>query len=101
LGESQFRRLEKKLSTLPTLWFEPSDEAAIISVFRQESKPKSKKTVVFYRCYFADKIEEGSRLLEEYTVKRPKFGNGPLVRHPLSELLKNHISAGIEVRNLV
>jgi hypothetical protein len=35
------------------------------------------------------------------TVKRPKFGNGPLVRHPLSELLKNHISAGIEVRNLV
>jgi hypothetical protein len=23
------------------------------------------------------------------TVKRPKFGNGPLVRHPLSKLLKN------------
>ena len=35
------------------------------------------------------------------TVKRPKFGNSPLVRHPLSELLKNHISDGIEVRNLV
>ncbi len=31
------------------------------------------------------------------TVKRPKFGNGPLV----PELLKNHISAGIEVSNLV
>jgi hypothetical protein len=35
------------------------------------------------------------------SVKRPKFGNGPLVRHPQSEILKNHISAGIEVSNLV
>ncbi len=35
------------------------------------------------------------------TVKRPKFGNGPLVRHPQSEILKNHISVGIEVSNLV
>jgi hypothetical protein len=35
------------------------------------------------------------------TVKRPKFGNGPLVRHPLSELLKNHISAWAEVSDLV
>jgi hypothetical protein len=34
------------------------------------------------------------------TVKRPKFGNGPLVRHPLSELLKNPISAGNEVSDL-
>ncbi len=25
LGESQFRRLERKLSTLPTLWTEPSE----------------------------------------------------------------------------
>ncbi len=30
---------------------------------------------------------------QEGTVKRPKFGNGPLVRHPLSKFLKNHISA--------
>jgi hypothetical protein len=37
----------------------------------------------------------------EYTVKRPKFGNGPLVRHPLFEVLKNHSSAGTEVSNLV
>ena len=36
-----------------------------------------------------------------YTVKRPKFGIGPLVRHPLSELLKNHISAWAEVSDLV
>jgi hypothetical protein len=36
-----------------------------------------------------------------YTVKRPKFGNGPLVRHPLSKLLKNHISAGTEVSDLL
>jgi hypothetical protein len=35
------------------------------------------------------------------TVKRPKFGNGPLVRHPLSKLLKNHISAVTEVSDLV
>ncbi len=35
------------------------------------------------------------------TVKRPKFGNGPLVRHPLSELLKNPISAGTEDSDLV
>jgi hypothetical protein len=34
------------------------------------------------------------------TVNCPKFGNGPLVRHPLSEILKNHISAGTEVSNL-
>ncbi len=34
------------------------------------------------------------------TVKRPKFGNGPLVRHPLSKLLKNHISARTGVRDL-
>jgi hypothetical protein len=32
--------------------------------------------------------------------KRPKFGNGPLVRHPLSKLLKNHISAMTGVRDL-
>jgi hypothetical protein len=37
----------------------------------------------------------------KYTVKRPKFGNGPLVRHPLSILLKNHISARTVVSNLV
>ena len=36
-----------------------------------------------------------------YDVKRPKFGNGPLVRHPLSILLKNHISARNGVSNLV
>jgi hypothetical protein len=36
-----------------------------------------------------------------HTVKRPKFGNGPLVRHPLSKLLKNHISARTGVSNLV
>ncbi len=35
------------------------------------------------------------------TIKRPKFGNGPLVRHPLSELMKNHISAWAEVSDLV
>jgi hypothetical protein len=35
------------------------------------------------------------------SVNCPKFGNGPLVRHPLSEILKNHISAGTEVSNLV
>ena len=35
------------------------------------------------------------------TVNRPKFGNGPLVRQPLSEILKNHISARNEVSNLV
>jgi hypothetical protein len=35
------------------------------------------------------------------TVKRPKFGNGPLVRHPLSKLLKNHISARTGVSDLV
>jgi hypothetical protein len=35
------------------------------------------------------------------TVKRPKFGKGPLVRHPLSKLLKNHISAGTEVSDLL
>ncbi len=35
------------------------------------------------------------------TVKRPKFGNGPLVRHPLSNLLKNHISGRTVVSNLV
>ena len=35
------------------------------------------------------------------TVNRPKFGNGHLVRQPLSEILKNHISAGNEVSNLV
>jgi hypothetical protein len=34
------------------------------------------------------------------TVNHPKFGNGPLVRHPLSEILKNHITAGTEVSNL-
>jgi hypothetical protein len=34
------------------------------------------------------------------TVNRPKFGKGPLVRHPLSEILKNHNSAGTEVSNL-
>jgi hypothetical protein len=37
----------------------------------------------------------------ESTVKRPKFGNGPLVRHPLSKFLKNHISAWAEVSDLV
>ncbi len=36
----------------------------------------------------------------KHTVKRPKFGNGPLVRHPLSKLLKNHISARFGVRDL-
>jgi hypothetical protein len=46
-------------------------------------------------------MEKTPRATKLCTVKRPKFGNGPLVRHPLSELLKNHISAGIEVRNLV
>jgi hypothetical protein len=35
------------------------------------------------------------------TVNRPKFGNGPLVRQPLSEILKNRFSAGNEVSNLV
>jgi hypothetical protein len=35
------------------------------------------------------------------TVKRPKFGNGHLVRHPLSKLLKNHISARTGVSDLV
>jgi hypothetical protein len=35
------------------------------------------------------------------SLKRPKFGNGPLVRHPLSELLKNHISAWAEVSDLL
>jgi hypothetical protein len=35
------------------------------------------------------------------TVKRPKFGNGPLVRHPLFEVLKNHISAWSEVSDQV
>ncbi len=35
------------------------------------------------------------------TVKRPKFGNGPLIRHPLSKLLKNHISARTGFRDLV
>jgi hypothetical protein len=33
--------------------------------------------------------------------KRPKFGNGPLVRHPLFEVLKNHISAWSEVSDQV
>jgi hypothetical protein len=33
VGESQFRRLEKKLSTLPTLWHIPlSEKACIVSV---------------------------------------------------------------------
>jgi hypothetical protein len=36
-----------------------------------------------------------------YTVKRPKFGNGPLVRHPQSNLLKNHISGMTVVSYLV
>jgi hypothetical protein len=36
-----------------------------------------------------------------YTVKRPKFGIGPYVRHPLYELLKNHIFAWAEVSDLV
>ncbi len=36
-----------------------------------------------------------------HTVKRPKFGNGPLVRHPLSDFLKNHFSAWAEVSDLV
>jgi hypothetical protein len=35
------------------------------------------------------------------TVKRPKFGNGPLVRHPLSKLLKNHIYARTGISDLV
>ncbi len=35
------------------------------------------------------------------TVKRPKFGIGPYVRHPLYELLKNHIFAWAEVSDLV
>ncbi len=39
--------------------------------------------------------------VQVYTVKRPKFGNGPLARHPLSKLLKNHISAVTEVSDLV
>jgi hypothetical protein len=39
--------------------------------------------------------------IRELTVKRPKFGNGPLVRHPLSKLLKNHISARTGVSDLV
>jgi hypothetical protein len=43
----------------------------------------------------------GKRMYEISTVNRPKFGNGPLVRQPLSEILKNHISAGNEVSNLV
>ncbi len=39
---------------------------------------------------------------EQYsTVKRPKFGIGPYVRHPLYELLKNHIFAWAEVSDLV
>ena len=42
-----------------------------------------------------------SGLNEVYTVKRPKFSNGPLIRHPLSKLLKNHISAVTEVSDLV
>jgi hypothetical protein len=29
LGESQFRRLEKKLNTLPTLWLKPIEIPAI------------------------------------------------------------------------
>jgi hypothetical protein len=36
-----------------------------------------------------------------YTVKRPKFGIGPYVQHPLYELLKNHIFAWAEVSDLV
>ncbi len=35
------------------------------------------------------------------TVKRPKFGIVPYVRHPLYELLKNHIFAWAEVSDLV
>ncbi len=40
-------------------------------------------------------------LIAQATVKRPKFGNVPLVRHPLSKLLKNHISARTGVSDLV
>ncbi len=47
--------------------------------------------------------KDASLSLEIYesTANRPKFGNGPLVRQPLSGILKNHISAGNEVSNLV
>ncbi len=45
----------------------------------------------------------GGKLLKIkfFTVKRPKFGNGPLVRHPLFEVLKNHIFAWSEVSDQV
>ncbi len=46
-------------------------------------------------------INEKVMKKQSSTVNRPKFGNGPLDRHPLSEILKNHISAGPEVSDLV
>jgi hypothetical protein len=59
-------------------------------------------------AHFLNNLREKLKLFKScikalclYTVNRPKFGNGPLVRHRLSKLLKNHISAWAEVSDLV
>jgi hypothetical protein len=46
-------------------------------------------------------LQQNRQTDQRNTVKRPKFSNGPLVRHPLSKFLKNHISAWAEVSDLV
>jgi hypothetical protein len=47
------------------------------------------------------KDKDNSKQSNKCTVKRPKFGNGPLVRHPLFEVLKNNISTWGEVSDQV
>ena len=57
-----------------------------------------------HMCFYSDFMRDTGvldKILCKGTVKRPNFGNGPLVRHPLSKLLKNHISARTGVSDLV
>ncbi len=68
-------------------------------------KMRTLKCVIKY-IMFSENVQKHimysvASLSQVCTVKRPKFGNGPLVRQPLFEVLKNHISAWSEVSDQV
>ncbi len=49
LGETQFRRLEKKLSTLPTLWFEANVQRYFTNGAATYKKPTRSASYVIKR----------------------------------------------------
>ncbi len=93
-GESQFRRLEKKLSTLPTLWLIPSH--AIIQFFSRLF------TLIFFSsimipCLLIPSLHLRWNLWRRDMLKRSKISNSRTFLDRICTLL---ISSGIDSSSL-